>query len=129
MSRYGFEPLLVRQLDVAADRGRAGVARAAVGRLHQAAATAGDDRVAGLPERGADRARQRVDGCVDGIRAEPKIVTAGPERGQRIEAHRELRCDRADQAASCSRTSDGLIAEPAEQLLVERRRRGHVSGP
>jgi hypothetical protein len=38
------ELLLVRQLDVAADRQRADVARAAVGRLHDPGATAGDDR-------------------------------------------------------------------------------------
>ena len=44
------EPLLAGKLDVASHRQRARVARAAIGRLHQAAATAGDHREAGPPE-------------------------------------------------------------------------------
>src|SRR4051812_19957690 len=43
-------PLLVRQLDAQADGDRAGVPGAAVGRLHDPGAAAGDDGVALLAE-------------------------------------------------------------------------------
>ena len=54
------EVLLARQLDVAADREGAGVAGAGVGRLHEAGAAAGDDRVARAAEGGGHLAHHRV---------------------------------------------------------------------
>ena len=60
MSRYGFECLLVRELDVEADREPAALARAAVRALHHARAAAGDDRPAALGEAAADGARRLV---------------------------------------------------------------------
>ena len=52
--------LLVRQLDVEADREAVAFLRAAVRALHHAAAAAGDDRPAALGEALADRARRLV---------------------------------------------------------------------
>ena len=56
----GVEPLLVGQLDVAADRQAAALLAAAVGRLHDPRAAAGDDGVAGLGEHPADLRAMRV---------------------------------------------------------------------
>ena len=56
----GVGALLVRQLDVAADRAAAGVPRAAVGRLHDPRAAAGHHREAVLGQPPADLAGQPV---------------------------------------------------------------------
>jgi len=53
----GVELLLVRQLDVAADRQCAHIARAPVGGLHQPAAAPGDHRVAATSDAGPDLSR------------------------------------------------------------------------
>ena len=57
------DALLVRQVDPEADRRHARLARAAVGRLHDPRAAAGDDRVA----RVAERARHLAGGLVAGV--------------------------------------------------------------
>ena len=84
------EALLLRQLDVAADRQAAALLAAAVGGFHDPRAAAGDDRVAGLrpaSARGRGPARSRV----------ARLDARGPEDadrradlGQRVEALDEL---------------------------------------
>src|SRR4051794_37620567 len=82
--------LLEGQLDVQADRARAGLARAAVGGLHGAGPAPGDDGEAGLAEPPADpagelvlpRARRRA------RRAEDRDAAMDPV--QRAEAHLDL---------------------------------------
>ena len=58
-------PLLVGQLDVAADRQPTALATAPVGGLHDARPAAGDDRVARLGQPAPDGPRQLVLGAVD----------------------------------------------------------------
>ena len=58
----GIGSLLHRQLDVEADRETAGLRRAAVGRLHQARAAAGDDAEAVVDETGRGLAGELIPG-------------------------------------------------------------------
>ncbi len=67
------QALLVGQLDVAADGQAAAFTAAAVGGLHRARATAGDDRVAGIGQTAADLAGGLVD----------RIVRSGSGRSRR----------------------------------------------
>ena len=90
------EALLVRQLDVAADRQAAALPAAAVGRLHRARPAAGDDRVAGLGQPAADRPRQLVDRVV-GLR--PGRPEDGDGRARPWPSHRSLRRTRPGSAA------------------------------
>ena len=100
----------------------AGLPRAAVGGLHQPRPAAGDDRVAGSA-RGTRRARARArrSGCSRGVRAEPNTVTAGPDVRERGEAARELARDVADALGVGGAHLRRLVAQPQQQLLVERR--------
>ncbi len=73
------EVLLVRQLDVAADRHAAGLVGPAVGGLHRARATARHDREPGVRELAADRSRE--------------LVRLGPLLDPRRPEHRDRRTD------------------------------------
>ena len=140
MSRYGFERLLVRQLDVEADREPAALLRAAVRSLHHAAAAAGDDRPAALAEPPADRARRLVRLLSVATRAEPNSATAGRSisrdllearaelggdlRDRRVDVERAgwSRIWRSSVTARCCGTCDATI--PSDQH--ERRRRSRA---
>jgi AcrR family transcriptional regulator len=111
--------LLVRQLDVEADRGDAGVLCPAVGSLHDPGPAAGDDREARLAEPARDLARERVLGVVGrGPRGAEDRDRLADVR-QRREAVPELLGDALEPS---------LVGEVAldverlglEQLLVER---------
>ncbi len=78
------------------DRKRADVARAAVGRLHDAGAAAGDHRVAGAPQARADLARERVVGVLRGRARGAEHRDRAADLRERVEAARELRGDVAD---------------------------------
>ena len=114
----GVETLLERQLDVEADRERAGVAGAAVGGLHRPRAAARDDREAGLAERYAPVSRASAySGSSGRVRAEPKNEAAGPTCGERVEAHLELARDARDARAVGERREDALLLG-GDDLLV-----------
>ena len=118
----GVRLLLVRELDVAADRQRPGFARASVGRLHQARAAAGDDREAGVAERGAERARQLVVGVARAACAPSRTPSPrAPTCCERAEAGRELAGDVAHAVGVGGADLRRLVVEPQQQLLVERR--------
>jgi len=73
----------VRQLDVQPDRGHAGLARAAVGRLHDARTAAGDDREARFAEQpGGDAAQQaavnKVRGALGSDVTYRRVEVVGP---------------------------------------------------
>jgi len=92
----GVAGLLVRQLDREADRQRAGVPSAAVGRLHQAGAAARDDRHARLADRASDLAGELVVGVV-GLRARgAEEAGGGADLGEALEPGPELLADARD---------------------------------
>ena len=113
----GVERLLVRQLDVAADREPAALLAAAVGRLHRARAAAGDDRVAGLGELATDaRAPARSSGRPGCVRAEPKTVTAGPTVA--IASKPSTNSERMRSARHGIGVEEGRLGPPLEEPLV-----------
>src|SRR6202000_532287 len=82
--------LLVRELDVAADRLRPDLARPAVGGLHQTGAAAGDDGPAAAAEASAHLADQRVVGVIARRARGAEDGDGAPDPGQRVEAACEL---------------------------------------
>jgi len=113
------QTLLVRQLDVAADRQHAGVAGAAVGRFHQASTPSRDDRVARpaqfsrhLPDQPVVRMLRRRPG-------RPKYGHRRPNPPEAAEPHGEFSTDRADPLGVSGPRLGWLVPEPLEQLLVE----------
>ena len=110
--------LLVRQLDVEADREAAAFLRAAVRRLHDAPPAAGDDRPAGLGEEPPVSGRRAYAGCSSPMRAEPKIATAGrsicgPARSRRRNSS-AIRSTCSAESSSCrSRIWRSSIASEA----------------
>ena len=75
------------------DREPAGLAGAAVRRLHRARAAAGDDRVAGLRERGADRHARGVVRVVAGRAGAAEDADRARQLGEQPEALDELALD------------------------------------
>ena len=115
------ERLLAGQLDVAPDRRRAGVPCATVGGLHQAGAATGDDRVSGPTELGADLMDERVVWMVSRRAGRAEDRHRRTDVGKRVESLRQLRRDLADAPGVGGPNVPGLVAEPQQQLLVERR--------
>src|SRR4051812_16037552 len=122
----GARRLLERQLDVEADGAGVGLARAAVARLHDARAAAGDDGEACLAERAADVACERV----------PRVVGRRPRRAEDRDAARDVaeRIEAPSKLVVDAREPLGLrvlggdrTRLRAEQLLVGRRRSMDVS--
>ena len=117
--QVGVQRLLTRELDVAADRQRSGVPRAAVGGLHQAGAAAGDDRVAGPSQARADLANERVVGVLAWRSRRPEHRHRRPDVGEGVKAASELGSDVADTLGIGGAHPRRLVAEPQQQLLVE----------
>ena len=89
----GVDAGLVGQVDAQADRDALGFLGTPVGGLHDAGPAAGDHREALLGQPGSERAACAYMGSLGWVRAEPKMLTAGPKSGQRIEAIDELAHD------------------------------------
>ena len=99
-SRYLFA-LFEWQLDIAADRSPAGLARAAIGGLHHAGAAAGHHGEAQLRERVADLARQRIVAVVFVEARRAKHRHAGSDEMQGPES--------ADEIASGAQQEDQFL--------------------
>ena len=89
----GVERLLVRQLDIAPDREAATLLAAAVGRLHRARTTTGDDREAVLGEGSCDPARELVVRMAGRCPGGAEDRDGGADGRERVEALHELRED------------------------------------
>ena len=112
---------LERQVDVEADRERARVARAAVGGLHDARPSAGDDREAGGPERSGGLACEGVLRVVAWRPGGAEDRHCRPHARQRPEALGQLAVH-ALSPGSVRLGRDDRLDLGAEQLLVESRR-------
>ena len=119
--QIGVQRLLTRQFDVAADRQRSGIARAAVRRLHQPRTAPGDDRVAGVAQARADLTDQRVVGVLARRARRPKYRHGASHAGQRVKPTSELTGDVADALRVGASYPRRLVAEPQQQLLVKGR--------
>jgi hypothetical protein len=86
----------MRELDVAADRQRADVPRAPVGRLHQPGAAAGDDRIAVPTQTGAQLPDQRVVGMLASRARRTEHGHGSPNLSERVKATSELGGDIVD---------------------------------
>jgi len=89
----GIRPLLVRQLDVAADRAPAHLLGPAIGRFHDAGPAAGHDRESPPRQPGAHLAAQFVVGMLGLEAGGAEHGDAGPDPVQRAEAPQELEED------------------------------------
>ena len=111
----GVEPLLVRQLDVAADREAAGLEAATVRCGHHARPTAGDHREACLGEETAELSRLLVDGFAFGHPCGAEHRHGRPDAGERVEPFHELGLD--PQRPPRVRVEKGGSAPPQEPLV------------
>ena len=118
----GVQLLLAWKLDVAADRQPAGFARAAVGRLHQPGSAAGDHGEAGAARRAPSSRASCVVGVIGGRARRAEHGHRRADVGERVKSAGKLARDVADALGIGGAHAGRLVAEPQQQLLVERRR-------
>jgi hypothetical protein len=128
----GIDRLLVGQLDVEADRERAGVLGAAVDGLHRSGTASGDHREAGLADRATHLAGEVVLGCIGRRAGGTEHADRRADLAQLVEPEDELALDPAE-ALGLRALGDDAPAVGVDDLLVGRGRgpasRGRLGHP